>query len=90
MSTIRLPGALQPLAGGVDEIEVQAATVEAALAILVERYPRLRRHLFDERGALRGYVNVYLNEEDVRFLADRPAHLQSEDVITIVPSVAGG
>jgi adenylyltransferase/sulfurtransferase len=90
MSTIRLPGMLRSLAANTDEIVVEASTVAAALAELVTRYPRLRRHLYDERGQLRGYVNVYLNAEDMRFLQGGQTRVTSQDVITIVPSVAGG
>jgi adenylyltransferase/sulfurtransferase len=90
MSRIRVPGPLQPLADGSDEISVDAETVQLALEQLVERHPRLRRHLFEDGGALRGYVNIYLNEDDVRYLNGMSTRLGATDVITIVPSVAGG
>ncbi|MGH7470648.1 MAG: molybdopterin-synthase adenylyltransferase MoeB [Longimicrobiales bacterium] len=90
MSIIRLPGVLRSLAANADEIEIEATTVAAVLAELVTRYPRLRRHLFDEHDQLRGYVNVYLNAEDMRFLQGEQTRVCSQDVITIVPSVAGG
>ena len=53
-------------------------------------YPVLRRHIFDDRGALRGHVNVFLNEDDVRFRQGLETPLRKDDVVTIVPSVAGG
>src|SRR5262245_3405573 len=90
MSTVRLPAMLRPLAEGADEVVVQAPTVAGVLAQLVERHPRLRRHLFDEQGRLRGYVNVYVNDEDVRQRGGDSATVGHDDVLTIVPSVAGG
>ncbi|MEX2281736.1 MAG: molybdopterin-synthase adenylyltransferase MoeB [Gemmatimonadota bacterium] len=90
MSRIRVPGPLQLLADGTDEISVQADTVQSALDKLVEQHPRLRRHLFEDGGALRGYVNIYLNDDDVRYLRGMDTTLGASDVITIVPSVAGG
>jgi sulfur-carrier protein adenylyltransferase/sulfurtransferase len=90
MSRIRIPGPLQMLADGADEIAVKADTVHAALNELVRFHPRLRRHLFEDGGSLRGYVNIYLNEEDVRYLSGLGTPLNNDDVITIVPSVAGG
>jgi molybdopterin synthase sulfur carrier subunit len=90
VSAVRIPGPLQALAEGMKEVEVHGATVEAVLAELVQHYPHLRRHLFEDGGALRGYVNLYLNDEDVRFLDGLSTPLNPDDVITIVPSVAGG
>ena len=90
MSKVRIPGTLQALANGADEITVTADTVQAALNELVQHHPRLRRHLFDDAGSLRGYVNIYLNEEDVRYLKGLNTSFERNDVITIVPSVAGG
>ncbi|HSL70846.1 MAG TPA: ubiquitin-like small modifier protein 1, partial [Longimicrobiales bacterium] len=90
MTTLRIPAALQPIANGADEVAVAADTVADALALLVKQHPALRRHLFDERGDLRGFVNIFLNEEDVRHLAGPSTRVNAEDVITIVPSVAGG
>lgn len=88
--TIRLPGPLRDLAGGRPEVEVSGPTVGAALDDLVARHPALRRHLRTETGGLRDYVNVYLNEDDVRFLAGEATGLSAGDAVTLVPSIAGG
>jgi sulfur-carrier protein adenylyltransferase/sulfurtransferase len=90
MTTLRIPAALQPIATGVDELTVNAETVGEALVRLIERFPVLRRHLYDDAGALRGFVNVYLNDQDVRYLKGQGTPVRPTDVITIVPSVAGG
>jgi molybdopterin converting factor small subunit len=81
---------LRELADGAAEIAVTADTVADALQELVARHPGLQRHLFDEHGRLRRYVNVYLNDEDTRFLNGAGTPVSTHDVITIVPSVAGG
>jgi molybdopterin converting factor small subunit len=90
MSSVRIPTPLRPYAGGQREIEVQAGTVGAALDQLAADYPALRPHLFDDGGALRQYVNLFLNDEDVRGLEGRDTPLRESDRLTIVPSIAGG
>ncbi len=87
---IRIPTPLRPYAGSRAEVEVEGATVGEALAALVERHHELRRHLYDEQGRLRRYVNVYLNDEDVRHLAREATPVAASDTLTIVPSIAGG
>lgn len=87
---VRLPAPLRAFVGERAEIAVSAETVGAALETLAERYPPLRRHLYAEDGELRGYVNVYLNEDDVRTLAGPRTAVESGDVVTVVPSIAGG
>jgi len=84
---IRLPGALREHASGAAEVLLPARTVGEALRTLTDRHPPLRRHLFDDAGALRGYVNVYLDSRDVR---DLSTPLRPGATLTIVPSVAGG
>lgn len=90
MAVVRIPGPLRELADGADEVAVEAVTVGAALDRLVERHPRLQRHLRVEGGGLRHHVNVFLNEEDIRFAGGEDARVAPGDAITIVPSIAGG
>lgn len=87
---IRIPAALRPVVDGRAEFEVQAATVRGALEQAIAQWPALRRHLYGEDGRLRNYVNIYLNEEDIRWGAGEASEVSSGDVITIVPSIAGG
>ncbi|MEX0893377.1 MAG: molybdopterin-synthase adenylyltransferase MoeB [Gemmatimonadota bacterium] len=90
-ATIHLPTPLRPLADGATEVCVSAGTVKDALDALARAHPRLRRHLFTDDGALRGYVNVFLNEDEVRTLPRQDATLLGEgDTIMIIPSIAGG
>lgn len=90
VTTLRIPGVLRPLASGAAELDVQADSIAEALAELTAKHPALRRHLFDDGGVLRGFINVYLNEDDMRYLAGPATPIKRSDVITILPSVAGG
>ena len=90
MSSIRIPTPLRPYADGQKEIEVQADTVDGALDQLIEDHPGLRQHLYDEDGQLRAYVNIFLNDEDVRGLQGTDTPIEPDDRLTLVPSIAGG
>lgn len=89
--TIFIPTPLRQYAAGKDTLEVSAATVSGALDELTRTYPDLRKHLFTGEGKLRAFVNVYLNEEDVRYLPQREATaVSAADTLSIIPSIAGG
>jgi len=90
MIPIHIPTPLRPYAGRAPVVEVEAATVGEALRLLVERHAELRRHLYDDGGRLRRYVNVYRNDEDIRHLEREETSLGAGDSISIVPSIAGG
>ncbi len=90
MTTLRVPTPLRPYTGGAKEIDVTGGTVGAALQDLTARYPDVRRHLFDDAGGLRPYVNVFLNDEDIRALQSEATPLRSADRLMIIPSIAGG
>jgi adenylyltransferase/sulfurtransferase len=87
---VHIPTALRSFTGGEDEIPVESGSVEEALAVVVERHPDLRPHLYDDEGELRSCVNAYVNEEDIRELDGRGTRVRPGDRITIVPSIAGG
>jgi molybdopterin/thiamine biosynthesis adenylyltransferase/rhodanese-related sulfurtransferase/molybdopterin converting factor small subunit len=90
MAKILLPTPLRPYADGAASVDVPGTTVAEALAGLVAKHGGLRRHLFDEAGRLRSFVNVYRNDEDVRYLAKDATPLAEDDALSIVPSIAGG
>jgi len=71
-------------------VEVKAGSVADALSGLVSQHPDLRRHLYTDDGKLRAFVNVYLNDEDVRYLQKEATTVKDGDTISIVPSIAGG
>jgi len=89
--TIYIPTPLRPYAGGKDAVDVSATTVSAALSELTTTFPDLRKHLFSDEGKLRAFVNVYLNDEDVRYLLEKDATaVKATDTLSIIPSIAGG
>ena len=90
MTTLRIPAPLRPYAEGAAEIQVQAETVGLALDALTTKYPSLRTHLFSEEGDLRPFVNLFLNDEDVRYLKGSDTTLTDGDKLMILPSIAGG
>lgn len=88
---IFIPTPLRTYAGGSNAIEVDAATVATALDSLTSEHPALRNHLFTPEGKLRAFVNLYLNDEDVRYLPDKEAtEVTASDTLSIIPSIAGG
>lgn len=88
--SVHIPTALRSYTDGLSTVEVQGANAGEALAALTETYPALARHLRGEDGRLRSFVNVYLNDEDLRFLEKEATPLKPGDTLTIVPSIAGG
>ncbi len=85
-----LPTPLRPYAGKRESVELQASTVGEALSALTTEYQELRKHLFADDGRLRSFVNVYLNDEDIRYLEKERTQVKDGDTISIVPSIAGG
>ena len=89
--TIFIPTPLRPFTGGQDAVDVHAATVTEALERLTQTHPDLRKHLFTGEGKLRSFVNLYLNDEDVRYLpAKEDTPVAMGDTLSIIPSIAGG
>lgn len=89
MPTVRIPTPLRPHAGGLDAVEATGATVGEVLGDLATTYPALRERLF-EGGDLRRFVNVYVNDEDIRYLEDLNTAVNPNDEVSIIPAVAGG
>ncbi|HSS45146.1 MAG TPA: MoaD/ThiS family protein, partial [Thermoanaerobaculia bacterium] len=90
MPRIHLPTPLRPYADGAASVEVAGSSVAEALGSLVARHQGLSRHLYDETGKLRSFVNVYKNDEDVRYLEQGATVLSESDTLSIIPSIAGG
>jgi molybdopterin converting factor small subunit len=90
MPKIQIPTPLRQYAGKQAAVDVKAATIGEALSGLVAQHPELRRHLYTDDGKLRAFVNVYLNDEDVRYLQKDATAVSDSDSISIVPSIAGG
>jgi molybdopterin converting factor small subunit len=87
---VMIPTPLRAYAGKKDSVEVKAATVAEALAALTTQFGDLKKHLFSNDGHLRSFVNVYVNDEDIRYLQKDQTAVREGDTISIVPSIAGG
>ncbi len=90
MAKLMIPTPLRQYADGQDTVEVEASTVGEALEKLTTQHADLRRHLFSDEGKLRSFVNVYMNDEDIRYLDRDKTAVAEGDTISIVPSIAGG
>jgi len=88
--TIEIPTAFRRFTEGTPRLESGATTVAQALNELVTRFPALSRHVRDDDGQIRQFINVYLNEEDIRFLGGEASALKDGDRLMLVPSIAGG
>lgn len=90
MAVVRIPTQLRELTGGQGEISIQGSTVREILTGLEQKFPGLKERLFDETGKLRRFVNVFVSEEDVRFLEGLDTPVKEGEVVSIIPAVAGG
>jgi molybdopterin converting factor small subunit len=87
---ILVPTPLRQYAGKQSTIDVPATTVAEALNALTSSYPDLRKHLYSDEGKLRAFVNLYLNDEDIRYLQQDQTAVKDGDTLSIIPSIAGG
>ena len=90
MTTVRIPAALRDYTSGQSSLEVDAETVAEALDRVSNAHPRLRRHIYTEQGDLRSYVNVFVEENEIRTLNGLDTRLRDGETLMIVPSIAGG
>lgn len=90
MPTLSIPSPLRSYTEGARSIDIQSANVGGAVQELVTRYPALNSHLFTDEGSLRPYVNLFLNDEDIRHLQGLETELEAKDRLRIIPSIAGG
>ena len=86
---VRIPTPLQKLTGK-GEVEIRASNVKDLISQLEKNYPGIKDRICDDAGKIRRFVNVYLNEEDIRFLKQEETSLKDGDEISIVPAIAGG
>jgi len=85
-----IPTPLRPYAGKQESVELQAGSVAEALIALTTRFSELKKHLYSDDGRLRSFVNIYVNDEDIRYLQKEKTSLREGDTVSIVPSIAGG
>ena len=87
---ILIPTPLRPFTGKQDAVEVDGGTIGELLTNLTAKYEGLKPHLYNEQGKLRSFVNVYLNDDDIRYLQKEQTPVKPGDTLSIIPSVAGG
>lgn len=90
MIKVRIPTPLRPLTKGQGEVETKASSVLEMIETLNNAHPGIKDRLCDETGELRRFVNIYVNEEDIRFLKGKETSLKDGDEVSIVPAIAGG
>jgi molybdopterin synthase sulfur carrier subunit len=90
MIKVRIPTPLRPLTKGQGEVEVSAGSIIDLIDNLNAAHPGIKARLCDESGELRRFVNIYVNEEDIRFLKGKDTSLNAGDEVSIVPAIAGG
>jgi molybdopterin converting factor small subunit len=90
MSKIHIPTPLRQYVGKQPSVEVKGTTVAEVMDDLLKQHPELKRHLYAEDGKLRSFVNLYVNDEDIRYLQKEETAVKESDNISIVPSIAGG
>lgn len=87
---IEIPSALQKFVGNQPTVEVDGATVQDVFTNLIAQYGDLQNHLYDDQGRIRSFINIYVNDEDIRYAKNLETEISKGDVIQIVPSIAGG
>lgn len=90
MATVRIPSPLRKLTNGKEEVSASGATVGELLASLETQFPGIKERICDDTGKVRRFVNIFANDEDIRFLANLETPVKEADEISIVPAIAGG
>ena len=90
MPTVRIPTPLRKLTNNQEEVTASGATLGAVLDELNAAFPGLGERIVDENGVIRRFVNIFVNDEDVRFLQEKETPVKEADVVSIVPAIAGG
>ena len=90
MPSVRIPSPLRRLTGDRDELEIKAASINELIEELEKEHPGIKERLCDESGDVRRFINLYVNNEDIRFLNGKDTQLKETDVVSIIPAIAGG
>ncbi len=90
MPSVRIPTPLRKLTAEKDEVNISAENISALIEELENQYPGLKARLCDESGEVRRFINLYVNNEDIRFLNGKETALNADDVVSIIPAIAGG
>lgn len=90
MPSVRIPTPLRKLTSDLDEVSVSASDVSELIETMESQYPGIKDRLCDEEGNVRRFINLYVNNEDIRFLDGKDTKLSESDVVSIIPAIAGG
>ena len=90
MAKVRIPTPLRKLTGGLEEVAANGKTIGELLVDLENRYPGIKERLCEESGQVRRFVNIFQNDEDIRFLSNLETPVKDSDEISIIPAIAGG
>ena len=90
MIKVRIPTPLRPMTGGKNEVEIAGNTIGEMIENLGAAHPGIKERLYDESGEVRRFINIYVNEEDIRFLTGKETPLKEGDEVSIIPAIAGG
>ena len=87
---VRIPTPLQKLTHNEEEVDVQASSIRDLITHLEKKYPGIKERICDESGNVRRFVNIFLNDEDIRFMQKEATSLKDGDIVSIIPAIAGG
>ena len=90
MPSVRIPTPLRKLTADLDEVNISASNVSELIETMESQYPGIKDRLCDEEGNVRRFINLYVNNEDIRFLNGKDTELNEGDVVSIIPAIAGG
>lgn len=90
MPSVRIPTPLRKLTSEKDEVVISASNIEELIEKMESQFPGIKNRLCDESGNLRRFINLYVNNEDIRFLNGKETALKDDDVVSIIPAIAGG
>ena len=90
MIKVRIPTPLRPMTGGKNEVDIAGHSVAEILDNLGVAHPGIKERICDEQGEVRRFINIYVNEEDIRFLTGKETPLKEGDEVSIIPAIAGG
>jgi molybdopterin synthase sulfur carrier subunit len=90
MALVKIPTPLRRLTNEKDEVSVSSSSVEGMIVDLESQFPGIKDRLCDENGEIRKFINIYVNEEDIRFLKGPETEIKDEDTVSIIPAIAGG
>jgi len=90
MAIVRIPTPLRKLTGGAEEVQASGKSVGELIGELEKKYPGIKERICDDKGQVRRFVNIFANDEDIRFLKNLDTPVKDTDEISIVPAIAGG